>query len=284
MATRKAFPTCARSGSRAAPATGTRRSCTTRARARSPRRCTSSRRREDLEPEFVRDEVAAGRAIIPANINHPELEPMIIGKNFLMKINANIGNSATSSDDRRGSREAALGDPLGLGHRDGSLHRREHPRARAKGSCATRPVPIGTVPIYQALQKVGGDPTDLTIEVVHGSRSRSRREQGVDYFTIHAGVLLRYVPMTAKRVTGIVVAGGSILAKWCLAHHQGELPLHALRRHLRADGAVRRRASRSATACGPGSHRRRQRRGAVRRAGDARRADEERVGARRARS
>ena len=175
--------------------------------------------REGFDAEFVRAEVARGRAIIPANINHPELEPMIIGRNFPVKINANIGNSAVSLVDRRGSGEAALGDAVGRRHGDGSVDRQATSTRRASGSCATRAVPIGTVPIYQALEKVGGRPEDLTWEIYRDTLIE-QAEQGVDYFTVHAGVLLRYIPMTARRVTGIVSRGGSIIAKWCLAHHQ----------------------------------------------------------------
>jgi phosphomethylpyrimidine synthase len=174
--------------------------------------------REGLEPEFVRDEVAAGRAIIPANIFHPEIEPMVIGKNFLTKINANIGNSATSS----GIAEEV--EKLRWAIHWGSdtvmdLSTGENIHETREAIMRNSPVPIGTVPIYQALQKVGGDPANLTIESFMEVLEEQAR-QGVDYFTIHAGVLLRYVPMTANRVTGIVSRGGSILAKWCLAHHR----------------------------------------------------------------
>jgi phosphomethylpyrimidine synthase len=174
--------------------------------------------REGLQPEFVRDEIAAGRAIIPANICHPELEPMVIGRNFLTKINANIGNSATSSDI------AEEVEKLRWAVHWGSdtvmdLSTGENIHGTREAIMRNAPVPIGTVPIYQALQKVGGDPVDLSIEAFMEVLEEQAR-QGVDYFTIHSGVLLRYIPMTAKRVTGIVSRGGSIMAKWCLAHHE----------------------------------------------------------------
>jgi phosphomethylpyrimidine synthase len=171
-----------------------------------------------VTPEFVRDEIARGRAIIPSNINHPESEPMAIGRNFLVKINANIGNSAVASDVGLRSRQDGLVDPLGRGHGDGPLHRPQHPR-HPRMDHPQRPVPIGTVPIYQALEKVGGVAEDLTWEIFRDTLIE-QAEQGVDYFTIHAGVRLPYVPLTAKRVTGIVSRGGSIMAKWCLAHHK----------------------------------------------------------------
>jgi phosphomethylpyrimidine synthase len=174
--------------------------------------------REGLDAEFVRSEVARGRAIIPANINHPELEPMIIGRNFLVKINANIGNSAVSSsieeevDKLRWSTLWGADTVMDLSTGKDIHETREW-------ILRNSPVPIGTVPIYQALEKVGGRPEDLTWEIYRDTLIE-QAEQGVDYFTVHAGVLLRYVPMTAKRLTGIVSRGGSIIAKWCLAHHQ----------------------------------------------------------------
>jgi phosphomethylpyrimidine synthase len=171
-----------------------------------------------VTPEFVRDEVARGRAIIPSNINHPECEPMAIGRNFLVKINANIGNSAVASDVASRSRQDGLVDPLGRGHRHGPVHRAQHPR-HARMDHPQQPVPIGTVPIYQALEKVGGIAEDLTWEIFRDTLIE-QAEQGVDYFTIHAGVRLPYIPMTAKRMTGIVSRGGSIMAKWCLSHHK----------------------------------------------------------------
>ena len=171
-----------------------------------------------VTPEFVRDEVARGRAIIPANINHPESEPMIIGRNFLVKINANIGNSAvlSSIDDEvekmRWSIKCGSDTVMDL-----STGKNIH--ATREWIIRNSPVPIGTVPIYQALEKVGGKAEDLTWEIFRDTLIE-QAEQGVDYFTIHAGVRLPYIPMTAKRTTGIVSRGGSILAKWCLAHHE----------------------------------------------------------------
>ena len=222
-------------------------------------------------PSSSRSEVARGRAIIPANINHPELEPMIIGRNFLVKINANIGNSAVSLVDRGRSREAALGDAVGRRHGDGPVDRARTSTRRASGSSAIRAVPIGTVPIYQALEKVGGRPEDLTWEIYRDTLIE-QAEQGVDYFTVHAGVLLRYIPLTARRVTGIVSRGGSILAKWCLAHHKENFTLHALPRDLR-DHARLRRVVLARRRPAARLDRRRERRGAVRRAEDAGRAD-----------
>ena len=174
--------------------------------------------REGLPAEFVRDEVARGRAIIPANINHPELEPMIIGRNFLVKINANIGNSAVSSSIEEEVEKLRWSTLWGADTvMDLSTGKNIH--ETREWIVRNSPVPIGTVPIYQALEKVGGRPEDLTWEVYRDTLIE-QAEQGVDYFTVHAGVLLRYIPMTAKRLTGIVSRGGSILAKWCLAHHQ----------------------------------------------------------------
>ena len=171
-----------------------------------------------ITPEFVRDEVARGRAIIPANINHPELEPMIIGRNFLVKINGNLGNSAVTS-----SIEEEV-DKMTWGIRWGSdtimdLSTGKNIHETREWIIRNSPVPIGTVPIYQALEKVDGKAEELSWELFRDTLIE-QAEQGVDYFTIHAGVLLRYVPLTAKRVTGIVSRGGSIMAKWCLAHHQ----------------------------------------------------------------
>jgi len=173
---------------------------------------------KEITPEFVRDEVARGRAIIPANINHPESEPMIIGRNFLVKINGNIGNSAVSS----GIGEEV--DKMTWGIRWGAdtimdLSTGKHIHETREWIVRNSPVPIGTVPIYQALEKVDGKAEDLTWELFRDTLIE-QAEQGVDYFTIHAGVLLRYVPMTATRMTGIVSRGGSIMAKWCLAHHK----------------------------------------------------------------
>jgi phosphomethylpyrimidine synthase len=171
-----------------------------------------------ITPEFVRSEVAMGRAIIPANINHPETEPMIIGRNFLVKINANIGNSALGSSIQEEVEKMTWairwgGDTV----MDLSTGRNIH--ETREWIIRNSPVPIGTVPIYQALEKVDGKAEDLTWEIFKDTLIE-QAEQGVDYFTIHAGVLLRYVPLTAKRMTGIVSRGGSIMAKWCLAHHK----------------------------------------------------------------
>jgi len=173
---------------------------------------------EEITPEFVRDEIARGRAIIPANINHIELEPVIIGRNFLVKINGNLGNSAVTS-----SIEEEV-DKMTWGIRWGSdtimdLSTGKNIHETREWIIRNSPVPIGTVPIYQALEKVNGKAEDLTWEIFRDTLIE-QAEQGVDYFTIHSGVLLRYVPLTAKRVTGIVSRGGSIMAKWCLAHHE----------------------------------------------------------------
>ena len=172
----------------------------------------------EITPEFVREEVASGRAIIPANINHPELEPMIIGRNFLVKINANIGNSAVASSIEEEVEKMRWATKWGADTvMDLSTGKNIH--ATREWILRNSPVPIGTVPIYQALEKVNGKAEDLTWELFRDTLIE-QAEQGVDYFTIHAGVLLRFVPMTASRMTGIVSRGGSIMAKWCLAHHQ----------------------------------------------------------------
>jgi len=172
----------------------------------------------NITPEFVRQEVAEGRAIIPANINHPEAEPMIIGRNFLVKVNANIGNSAVSSSIEEETEKLVWATRWGADTvMDLSTGRNIH--ETREWILRNSPVPIGTVPMYQALEKVNGVAEDLTWEVVRDTLIE-QAEQGVDYFTIHAGVRLHYVPMTANRVTGIVSRGGSIIAKWCLAHHQ----------------------------------------------------------------
>jgi len=174
--------------------------------------------REGCEPEFVRDEVARGRAIIPANVNHPESEPMIIGRKFLVKINANIGNSAVTSSIEEEVEKMTWATRWGADTvMDLSTGKNIH--ETREWILRNSPVPIGTVPIYQALEKVNGKAEDLTWELYRDTLVE-QAEQGVDYFTIHAGVLLRYVPLTADRVTGIVSRGGSILAKWCLAHHE----------------------------------------------------------------
>ena len=171
-----------------------------------------------ITPEFVRDEVAAGRAIIPSNINHPESEPMIIGRNFLVKINANIGNSAVASSIEEEVEKMRWATKWGADTvMDLSTGKNIH--ATREWILRNSPVPIGTVPIYQALEKVNGKAEDLTWELFRDTLIE-QAEQGVDYFTIHAGVLLRFVPLTAHRMTGIVSRGGSIMAKWCLAHHQ----------------------------------------------------------------
>jgi phosphomethylpyrimidine synthase len=173
---------------------------------------------KEITPEFVRQEVARGRAIIPANINHPELEPMIIGRNFLVKINGNIGNSAISSSIDEEVAKLTWGTRWGADTiMDLSTGKNIH--ETREWIIRNSHVPIGTVPIYQALEKVGGIAEDLTWDIFRDTLIE-QAEQGVDYFTIHAGVLLRYVPLTAKRVTGIVSRGGSIMAKWCLAHHK----------------------------------------------------------------
>jgi len=173
---------------------------------------------DEITPEFVRQEVAEGRAIIPANINHPELEPMIIGRNFLVKINGNIGNSALTSSIEEEVEKMTWGTRWGSDTiMDLSTGKNIH--ETREWILRNSPVPIGTVPIYQALEKVKGVAEDLNWEVFRDTLIE-QAEQGVDYFTIHAGVLLRYVPMTAKRMTGIVSRGGSIMAKWCLAHHE----------------------------------------------------------------
>ncbi|MBB5914223.1 phosphomethylpyrimidine synthase [Nocardia transvalensis] len=174
--------------------------------------------REGVSPELVRDEVAAGRAVIPANHNHPESEPMIIGKKFAVKINANIGNSAVSSSIAEEVEKMVWATRWGADTiMDLSTGKNIH--ETREWILRNSPVPVGTVPIYQALEKVNGDPTQLTWEIYRDTVIE-QAEQGVDYMTVHAGVLLRYVPLTAKRVTGIVSRGGSIMAAWCLAHHQ----------------------------------------------------------------
>jgi len=171
-----------------------------------------------ITPEFVRDEVAAGRAVIPSNINHPESEPMIIGRNFLVKINANIGNSAVSSSIEEEVEKAVWACRWGADTiMDLSTGKNIH--ETREWILRNTPVPVGTVPIYQAMEKVGGKAEDLTWEIYRDTLIE-QAEQGVDYFTIHAGVLLRYIPLTASRLTGIVSRGGSIMAKWCLAHHR----------------------------------------------------------------
>ena len=216
--------------------------------------------REGLPAEFVRSEVARGRAIIPANVNHPELEPMIIGRNFLVKINANIGNSAVSSsidDEVEKLRWSTLWGADTV--MDLSTGKQIH--ETREWIIRNSPVPIGTVPIYQALEKVGGRPEELTWELYRDTIIEQCK-QGVDYFTVHAGVLLRYIPLTANRVTGIVSRGGSILAKWCLAHHQENF----LYTHFRELCEIMRAYDVSFSlgdGLRPGLDRRRERRGAV---------------------
>jgi phosphomethylpyrimidine synthase len=174
--------------------------------------------REEMDPDLVRSEVARGRAIIPANINHPETEPMIIGRNFLVKINSNIGNSAVSSSIEEEVEKMIWSARWGA-DTVMDLSTGEHIHETREWIIRNSPLPIGTVPIYQALEKVEGRPEELTWEMFRDTLIE-QAEQGVDYFTIHAGVRLAYIPMTAERVTGIVSRGGSILAKWCLAHHR----------------------------------------------------------------
>ncbi len=174
--------------------------------------------REGVRPEFVRDELAAGRAVLPANVNHPEAEPMVIGRNFLVKVNANIGNSAVASSIEDEVEKMTWATRWGADTvMDLSTGRDIH--TTREWILRNSPVPVGTVPLYQAVEKVGGDPAELTWEVFRDTVVE-QAEQGVDYMTVHAGVLLRYVPLTARRKTGIVSRGGSIMAAWCLAHHE----------------------------------------------------------------
>ena len=172
----------------------------------------------EITPEFVRDEIARGRAIIPANINHPEVEPMIIGRNFLVKINANIGNSAITSGIAEEVEKMTWAIRWG-GDNVMDLSTGEHIHETREWIVRNSPVPIGTVPMYQALEKVDGIAEDLTWEVYKDTLIE-QAEQGVDYFTIHAGLLLRHIPATAERMTGIVSRGGSIIAKWCMTHNK----------------------------------------------------------------
>ncbi|MBI3940828.1 MAG: phosphomethylpyrimidine synthase ThiC, partial [Acidobacteria bacterium] len=174
--------------------------------------------REGVPPQFVRDEVARGRAIVPSNINHPESEPMIIGRNFAVKINANIGNSAVASSIQEEVEKMTWAIRWGA-DTVMDLSTGDQIRETREWILRNSPVPVGTVPIYQALEKAGGKAENLSWEVYRDTLIE-QAEQGVDYFTVHAGVLLRYVPLTARRTTGIVSRGGSIMAKWCLAHHQ----------------------------------------------------------------
>ncbi|EKP0317335.1 phosphomethylpyrimidine synthase ThiC [Aeromonas veronii] len=196
-------------------------------RTQHPGRDFGARLPQNITPEFVRDEVAAGRAIIPSNINHPEAEPMIIGRNFLVKINANIGNSAVTSSIEEEVEKLVWSTRWGADTvMDLSTGRYIH--ETREWILRNSPVPIGTVPIYQALEKTNGIAEDLTWELFRDTLLE-QAEQGVDYFTIHAGVLLRFVPMTAKRLTGIVSRGGSIMAKWCLSHHKENFLYHHFR-------------------------------------------------------
>ena len=235
--------------------------------------------REKCSPELVRSEVARGRAIIPANINHPELEPMIIGRNFLVKINANIGNSAVTSSIEEEVEKLRVGDPLGRRHGDGPVDRQEHPRdARVDRAQLARADRHGA-DLPGAREGRRARPEDLTWEIYRDTLIE-QAEQGVDYFTVHAGVLLRYVPLTARRVTGIVSRGGSIMAKWCLAHHQENF----IYTHFREICEIMKAYDVSFSlgdGLRPGSIAGRERRSAVRGARDAGRADDDRVGVRR---
>ena len=191
---------------------------------------------KEITPEFVRSEVAAGRAIIPSNINHPELEPMIIGRNFLVKINANIGNSAVASSIEEEVEKMRWATKWGADTvMDLSTGKNIH--ATREWILRNSPVPIGTVPIYQALEKVGGKAEELTWEIYRDTLIE-QAEQGVDYFTVHAGVLLRFIPMTARRMTGIVSRGGSDSGQMVSRASSGKFHLHALGRDLRNHGRV----------------------------------------------
>ena len=192
-----------------------------------------------ITPEFVRDEVARGRAIIPANVNHPETEPMIIGRNFLVKINANIGNSAVSSSIDEEVEKMIWAIRWGA-DTVMDLSTGKHIHETREWILRNSPVPIGTVPIYQALEKVGGKAEELTWEIFRDTLIE-QAEQGVDYFTIHAGVRLPYIPLTAKRMTGIVSRGGSIMAKWCLAHHKENFLYTHFEEICETDEGLRRR-------------------------------------------
>ena len=243
-------------------------------RRRRRREISAPKSRDFITPEFVRDEIARGRAIIPANINHPELEPVIIGRNFLVKINANIGNSAVTSGAAEEVEKLVWAIRWGADTvMDLSTGRNIH---NIRGwIMRNSPVPIGTVPIYQALEKVDGEPDKLDWEVFKDTLIE-QAEQGVDYFTIHAGVRLGYVPLTAKRVTGIVSRGGSIMARWCLSHHKESF---LYERFDEICDIMRKYDVSFSLGDGlrPGSQRRCQRRGAVRRTGDAGRTDQDRL-------
>ena len=231
-----------------------------------------------MTPEFVRDEIARGRAIIPNNINHPETEPMIIGRNFLVKVNANIGNSIVTSSVAEEVDKLVWATRWGADTvMDLSTGRNIH--TIREWIIRNSPVPIGTVPIYQALEKVGGKAEELTWELFRDTLIE-QAEQGVDYFTIHAGVRLGYIHLTASRVTGIVSRGGSIMAKWCLAHHKENF----LYTHIREINEIM-RAYDVAYSFGdglrPGSNADANDRGAVRRTRNAGRIDQARLGGRR---
>ena len=232
---------------------------------------------KEITPEFVRDEVARGRAIIPCNINHPELEPMIIGRNFLVKINANIGNSAVASSIEEEVEKMRWAIRWGADTvMDLSTGKNIH--ATREWILRNSPVPIGTVPIYQALEKVGGKAEELTWEIYRDTLIE-QCEQGVDYFTIHAGVLLRFIPMTARRATGIVSRGGSILAggAWPITR---KISTYTLGRNLRNHGRLRRKFFHRQRPP-PRLHRGRQRRGPIRQTQDPGRPDHARLGTRR---
>lgn len=187
--------------------------------------------REGLEPEIVREEIARGRAVLPSNINHPEAEPMIIGRNFHVKINANIGNSAVTSSIAEEVEKMTWATRWGADTiMDLSTGKNIH--TTREWIIRNSPVPIGTVPIYQALEKVNGLVENLTWEVFRDTLIE-QAEQGVSYFMIHAGVLLRYIPMTVNRVTGIVSRGGSIMAQWCLLHHKESFYIRTLKRFVK---------------------------------------------------
>ena len=231
----------------------------------SPHRSSAASRSaspREITPEFVRDEVAAGRAIIPANINHPEFEPMIIGRNFLVKINANIGNSAVASSIEEEVEKMRWATKWGADTvMDLSTGKNIH--ATREWILRNSPVPIGTVPIYQALEKVNGKAEDLTWELFRDTLIE-QAEQGVDYFTIHAGVLLRFVPLTAKRMTGIVSPRRQHHGQMVPRASPGKFPLHPLGRHLRHHGRLRRQLQHRRRPA-PRLDCRRQRRGAIRR-------------------
>ena len=234
--------------------------------------------REGVEAELVRSEIARGRAILPDNVNHPESEPMIIGRQFLVKINANIGNSAVASSIEEEVEKMTWATRWGADTvMDLSTGRNIH--TTREWIIRNSPVPIGTVPIYQALEKVDGKAAELTWEIYRDTLIE-QAEQGVDYFTVHAGVRLAYVPLTAKRKTGIVSRGGSIMAAWCLAHHQETF----LYTHFDDICEILKQydvAFSLGDGLRPGCIVRRQRRGPARRAAHPRRADRDRLAARR---